>query len=352
MIKKLISLSILIILLLSFSSCSPQYQRFQTEFTGPFDTATVIIGYAQSEADFARHANAIFDRISELHILFDIFNEYQGINNIYTINANAGISPVEVDREIIDMLLYAREGYELSGGLVDITLGPVLRIWHRYRMEFVIYGEQHAMPSYEELREAAEFVGMQDLIIDAEMNTVFLQREGMSLDVGSIAKGYAVGLVADMAREAGLTSAILNVGGHVVTIGSPQGGNRDTWNIGVQNPELGAEAGSVIDTVRFNDMVLSISGGYQRFFVVDNVAYNHIIDPRTLMPASRYKQVAVIHEDSTLADILSLALFIMPFEEGYELAREYGAKALWIDIDGEWEVNEGYAEISTVSGSH
>ena len=341
MIKKLTVISLLIILLVCISSCSAQYQRFQTEFSGPFDTATLVIGYAKSAAEFSRYAEIIYDRMEELHTLFDIYNAYDGLNNLYTVNANAGISPVEVDREIIDMLLAAREGYELSGGVVNVAMGAVLRIWHEYRMEGLADPESAKLPSYDKLREAAEMIDMEDLIIDEALSTVFLQKAGMSLDVGSVAKGYAAGLAIQAAKEAGLTSALLNTGGHIITVGKPLDGARDTWSIGIQSPELDANAGEIIDTVFFNDLILSVSGGYQRFYVVDGVAYNHIIDPETLMPASRYKQVAVIHENSALTDMLSTALFIMANEEGVELAEKYGADVLWVGLDDERKVHGG-----------
>ena len=350
MLKKLICLAILMILLLNFSSCGAQYQRFQTEFSGPFDTATFVIGYATSEAEFTEYAEIIYHRMNELHRLYDIFNSYEGINNIYTINQNAGIAPVEVNEDIISMLLLARMAYELSGGTVNVAMGSVLRVWHRYRIAGMAYEERAKLPAYEELREAAAITDINDLVIDEVNNTVFLRQAGMSLDVGSVAKGYAAGLAMKAAEEAGLVSALLNVGGHVITLGGPLGGARDYWSIGIQNPELGGELGEIVDAVSFNDSALSCSGGYQRFFVVDGLAYNHIINPETLMPADRFKQVAVIHENSALADILSTALFILPFEDGFRLAEEHGAEALWIELDGNWLATPGYVAISREMG--
>jgi thiamine biosynthesis lipoprotein len=348
-LKKLICSSLLIILLLTVNSCGTQYQRFQTEFSGPFDTAALLIGYTESEAEFDRFAEMIYERINELHQLYDIYNAYDGVNNLYTVNENAGASPVEVDRDIMDMLLIAREGYRLSGGTVNVAMGPALRIWHKYRLEGLANETQATLPPYDALQGAAEITDIEDLIIDEERGTVFLRQAGMSLDVGAVAKGYAAGLAAKTAEETGLTSALLNVGGNITTIGKPLDG-RGSWSIGIQSPELGGSIGDTIDTVYFNDMTLSISGGYQRFYVVDGTAYHHIIDPETLMPANKYKQVAVIHEDSVLADMLSTALFILPFEQGLVLAEKYGAEALWVDLEGEWKATDGYINISKTLG--
>ena len=345
MAKRIMLMLLLVGLLLAFSGCGgSQYQRFQTSFIGPFDTVTLIIAYTQSEAEFNRTAQILYERINELHMLYDIFNEYDGLNNLYTINKNAGVAPTLVDAEIISMLLIGKEAYELSDGAVNIAMGSVLRIWHEYRVAGT--GSEASLPTYENLRKAFEITSIEDLIIDETLGTVFLRQPGMSLDVGSVAKGYAAGLVAELARELGLTSALLNMGGHVTTIGRPLSGNRDYWSLGIQNPDLGGAFGDTIDAVYFNDKTLSISGGYLRFLVVDGVAYNHIIDPETLFPANKYKQVAVIHENSALADIISTALFILPIEQGLELAERHDAKVLWIDLDGEWTATEGYAQIS------
>ena len=351
MLKKLICILLLIILSISMNSCSTQYQRFQTEFSGPFDTATLIIGYTQSETEFKRYADIIYERMEELHQLYDIYNAYDGINNLYTINENAGISPVEVHKDIIDMLLVAIQGYELSGGAVNVAMGPVLRIWHKYRTEGVNDSAAAKLPAYDDLLAASEIMDINDLIIDEANGTVFLRQGGMSLDVGTVAKGYAAGLAAKAAEEAGLESALLNIGGHVITIGKPLDGAREYWSIGIQNPELGGGQGNIIDTVYFNGLTLSISGGYQRFYVVDGIAYNHVIDPETLMPASKYKQVAVIHESSVLADMLSTALFIMPYEQGLELAEKYGAEALWVDLGDQRKATDGYIEMSQTPGN-
>ena len=343
--KKVILVLLLVCVILATSGCGgPQDQRFQTSFIGPFDTVTLIIAYTQSEAEFEYIAQILYERINELHVLYDIFNEYYGINNLYTINKNAGLAPVEVDQEIISMLLVGKGAYELSGGTVNIALGSVLRIWHEYRKTGT--GNEASLPTYENLRSMFEITSIEDLIIDETLGTVFLRQPGMSLDVGSVAKGYAAGLVAELARELGLTSVLLNIGGHVTTIGRPLSGNRDYWSLGIQNPDLGGAFGDTIDVVYFNDKTLSISGGYLRFLIVDGVAYNHIIDPQTLFPANKYKQVAVIHENSALADIISTALFILPIEQGLELAERHGAKVLWIDLDGEWTATQGYAQIS------
>lgn len=329
------------------AACSPGYQRHQAHMIGPFDTVTVLLAYAENERAFNGYRDIVFGRLRELHEMFDVFNPHDGLNNVHTINANAGVGPVPVDREIIDMLLVAREAYAITDGRTNAAMGSVLRIWHDYRTRGVLNPEGATLPPMSALREAAGRISMDDLVIDRDAGTVFLRVPGMSLDVGSIAKGYAAGLAMDAAGQAGLRTALLSVGGHVVAMGTPPG--RRHWNVAVQNPDLGLEGvPNVIDTIALTDATVSISGAYQRFYVVGGRLLGHIIDPDTLMPADLFRQVAVVHPQSWMADALSTALFILPREVGESLAAETGAEVFWIDADGNWFATPGYARFSGV----
>ena len=340
MARKAILAVLPICLFLCLPGCG--YQKYQAEIYGLFGTDTVVIGYEKSQDSFDRYAEIIRKRMDELHKLYDIYNEYGGVNNLRTVNQNAGIAPVSVDGCIIDLLLLAREAYDLTGGAVNVAMGSVLRIWHDYREA----GE--SLPPMDVLRAAALHTDIEDLIIDAENGTVFLRDPGMSLDVGAVAKAYAAALAVQAARDAGMTSVLLNAGGNIIASGKPLDGARERWGIGIQDPEPGPDGvRDIMDTVFFSDLTVSCSGGYQRNYTVDGKEYHHIIDPGTLMPANRYKQVSVIHKDAGLADLLSTALFIMPYDDGAALAEETGAEALWVGLDGEWRYTDGYKAISS-----
>ena len=314
-------------------------QKFTMVFDELFNTVTIVIAYAESQDEFDYFAALIYDRMEELHRLYDIYHEYEGVNNLYTINQNAGLAPVQVEKEIIDMLLLSRFGYELTDGVVNIALGPVLRIWSDYRAE----GSE--LPTPEMLEKAAQITEMDELIIDEVTGTVFLRKLGMSLDVGSVAKAYATQLAVKEAVAAGLSSVLVSAGGNIISFGKPLDGVRERWSIGIKDPDY-RKSDDIIDTVFLADLTVSCSGGYERYYLVDGQSYHHIIDPVTLMPANRYKQVTVIHENAALADILSTALFIIPFEEGARLAESVNAEVLWIDMDGRWQATAGYREMS------
>jgi len=319
------------------------YSRFSVEFFGAFDTVTVITGYAENEERFSSAAQIILERLEELHKLYDIYNSYDNINNLHTVNESAGIKPVAVHEDIINMLLLAKEGYELTGGAFNISLGPVLSIWHDYREKGLRNPDSAVLPPMPLLLAATAFADINDVIIDEEAGTVFLQKQGMSLDVGSIAKGYAARILARTALEAGLNSVIINLGGNITAIGSPVEQGRDWWNIGIQDPDIGSDGyQNIIDTVGLADMSISISGNYQRFYVAGGRVYNHIISPGTLTSAEIYKQVVVLHVDPAMADILSTALFILDVEEGAEMAARHEAEAFWVFLDGSYSATAGY----------
>ncbi|MCL2558541.1 MAG: FAD:protein FMN transferase [Treponema sp.] len=327
-------------------ACDSRDQRYTASIIGPFDTVTFLVGYARSQRAFDGYASVVFGQLEELHRLYDIFNAYEGLDNLYAVNAMAGVAPVKVERALLDMLLAAREAHEISGGMNNPAMGAVLRIWHDHRARGIESPQDATLPSIDALLAAAAHVSMSDLIIDEAAGTVFLRDPGMSLDVGSVGKGFAAGLAMEAAARAGMRSALLSVGGHVVALGPPRG--RDHWNVAVENPLAGAEGQpDNLDIVALAGGTVSVSGAYIRFFEVAGQSFGHIIDPRTLMPAALYSQVVVVHPESWVADAVSTALFILPREEGLALARAAGAEALWIDFDGNWHYTPGYARLSS-----
>ncbi|MDR1664987.1 MAG: FAD:protein FMN transferase [Clostridiales bacterium] len=336
---------------LCLCACVPSEQKYRAEFYGLFDTEAVLTGYAESEAAFARRAENVRARLEELHRLFDIYHSYENVNNLYTVNESAGKSPVKVDGEIIGLLKRAREGYELTGGKVNAAMGAVLSLWHDYRSAGISDPENAALPPADALAAASRLTDMNDLMIDEAEGTVFLREPGMSLDVGAIAKAYAADVALSEARGAGFVSALLNIGGNVTAVVPPEGG-RASWNVGVQDPALTVTGGrNFLDILSVSENItVSGSGAYERFYTVNGQNYGHIIDPETLSPARLHRQVTVLHKDAWLADTLSTALFLLPYDEGLKLAEENNAQALWITLDGEWLYTEGYARVSKEAG--
>lgn len=303
-----------------------QPQQYKTAYLDTFNTVTQFIGYSKDEETFRSVSDELNNKLIEYHKLYDIYNLYDNTANLKTINDNAGIAPVQVDTRIIDLLKFSKELYKTTNGEINIAMGSVLEIWHYYRS----FGRE--IPTIEQLSLASIHCDINNIIIDEEASTVYLADPEMSLDVGSIGKGYAVQQVAEYAREQGYDNLVINCGGNVVSIG-PKADDTD-WIFGIQNPDLESE-NNLLERVSITDMCLVTSGDYQRYYVVDGVEYCHIIDPNTLMPAEYFSAVSIITYDSGLADALSTALFNMPYEDGLELINSIeNTEAIWVYEDG------------------
>ena len=348
---KIKGIALLTALFTLLPGCATPPKSYDTSFFDVFDTYTTFSGYAGSEREFQTYSGIVYGEMLRLHHLFDIYNDYEGINNLKTVNDNAGVAPVLVDPVVIDLLDQARQAHDDTGGTMNIALGAVFRIWHRYRTQGLDDPGSARLPSRAELSEAAGHTDIANLIIDREASTAFLADPLMSLDVGSVAKGYAAQAAVDLVREAGMTSGILNAGGNVCVIGHP-GDGRSNWSVAVQDPKSYADGGQQLyDTVYVSNSAVVSSGDYQRFYVVDGVAYHHIIDPETLAPATRYRAVTIIHPDSTTADILSTAAFILPYPQAKRMVEEKGGQGVWILADGTALATEGYDALSKNAGA-
>ncbi len=316
---------IVILMTLIFTGCAPvtkeEYSRYsnQTVEAG-FDTLISMIAYTKTPEEFTEYFDLMRTEFYRYHQLFDKYNAYEGINNIYTINQYAGVTPVTVDPVIIDMLLLSKEWYEKSSYQFNVTLGAVLKVWSAYRDEGQLLnsdGKPGELPPLALLEEKLVCTGWDYIEIDEEKSTVFVTDACASLDVGGVAKGYATELVAKTLEESGLTMAIINAGGNVRSIGTKP--ENEPWAVGIESPDMGGVAS--LDTIRLPESTSFVtSGDYQRYYIgPDNVTYHHLIDPTTLMPATHFRAVTVICEDSGLADILSTTVFLLSYEDGVKV---------------------------------
>ena len=335
--KKLIS--IILILVLSAVCCScgvPLNSRYSKTFSELFDTVSTITAYDSDEKAFNAHYEAFYGRLEEYHMLFDIYNEYEGINNLKTLNDKAGKEPVEVDERIIDLLEYGKEVYALSSGKTNICFGSVLSLWHTAQ-------ETKKLPDDNKLREAAKHTDINDLIIDKENKTVFFKDKDLKLDVGAIAKGWAAKEICIWAKENLWESAMLSLGGNVCTYGFKNNDGKTNWNIEIESPNEKDKNGVAIVSV--HDKSVVTSGDYQRYFEKDGKRYCHIINTETLYPSEYIRSVSVICSDSALADALSTTLFNMSIKDGKALIEKTdGCEAVWVDKDSKIVYSSGFEE--------
>lgn len=338
MIRKTLPLFLALCLL---SGCAavgnnPAPTIYEATFLTLFDTVTTIKGAAESEAEFAETAQAIHDELERYHRLFDIYNEYDGVNNLKTVNDNAGIAPVAVDAAVIDLLLDCKAYYGLTGGKVNAAMGSVLYLWHEARSAGLDNPAEAKLPAMDALKAAAGHTDFDSIVIDEAASTVFISDPEVRLDVGAVAKGWA----AQRAAENAPGGLLLSVGGNVCATGPKQ--ENTPWVIGVRDPA--GSASDYLHTLYVSGGSVVTSGDYQRAYMVGGKIYHHIIDPDTLMPSEYWRSVTVICLDSGLADALSTALFILPQEEGQKLLDRCGAEAMWVDGAGNCFYSPGFEE--------
>ena len=337
----LLAVCLLCALLPACGRTQPQLNKYSAHSFDYFDTVTTITGYAESQEAFDAVANEALAQLGEYHRLYDIYHRYEGMENLCTINdlMDGAHQTITVDRRIIDMLLFAREMYDKTGGMVNVAMGSVLKLWHDYRTVGMSDPAEAALPPMEKLQEAAGHTDITKMVIDVENSTVTLTDPQMRLDVGAIAKGYATEQVALWMEQQAVSGALLNVGGNVRAVGNKPDGT--PWTVGLEHPD--DDAADYLAYLTLTKEALVTSGSYQRYYVVNGKRYHHIIHPDTLTPAAGLKAVSILCPHSGMGDALSTALFCMSVEEGKALiATMEGVEASWMTADGTHIVSDGW----------
>ena len=353
--KKLAAgLAFVLLLALVLLPANAQMSKYSNVYLDTFDTVIQLIGYAESEEVFAQQSELVHQMYLHLHKLFDTYNSYEdeGIVSIYTLNERAAKEPVKVDPILFALLTYCKSNYALCESQVNVAMGSVLSIWHAYREAGLENPEAAQLPPMDMLAAAAQHTNMDDLILDSENMTVYFADPEMKLDVGATAKGYATEVVAKMLESGPMTSFLISAGGNVRAGAAPQDG-RKAWGVGIQDPD-GAVFGlsDYVEVLYIAGLSVVTSGDYQRFYTVDGENYHHLIDPDTLMPSKEFRSVSIITEDSGLADMLSTATFLMPYEQSRAFIESLeGVDAIWLFPDGTMQMTEGAMKLAKSCGA-
>ena len=332
-------LAVLTLVSLFLTGCAdpePQQKQYTATFLDVFDTVTTIVGRSDTQEDFEAVAQIVHDELLFYHRLFDIYNTYDGISNLKTVNDQAGIAPVTVDETIIQLLLDCKAYYTATDGRVNAFMGSVLQLWHEARNDGLDDPVHAYLPDADALAAAASHTDPNAVIIDEAASTVYIADPQLRLDVGAIAKGWAAQQVTKNAP----TGLLISVGGNVCATG-PKDASGTPWVVGIQDPD----GGDYLHTLYVTGGSIVTSGDYQRAYAVDGTVYHHIIDPDTLYPSLYWRSVTIVCEDSALADALSTALFLLPLEEGQQLLTTMGAEAMWVNARGEIFYSPGFQKL-------
>lgn len=257
-------------------------------------------------------------------------------SDIYRINQAAGKEAVKVAPETIELIKKALEMAEVSHGKFDITIGAVTNLWR--------IGDPAArVPEKSEIEAALKKIDYKKVTVDEKNQTVKLEEEGMVLELGGISKGYIGSGIVKFFKLEGITTAIINLGGNVIVMGTnpskPEG-----WNVGVQDPD--EVRGQVVGTQRIKDYAIITSGIYERYIEKDGVKYHHILDPKTGYPLDNdISGVTVFAPESVDGDALSTSLFLFGIKEGLAFIETLeGVEAVFIDKEHQVYLTSGLKE--------
>lgn len=269
-----------------------------------------------------KEINKIFNDIDYIyktyHNLTDRYNSYDNIINIYYLNeVLPNNEEIEIDARLSDIISLGIEYYDKTNGLFNIAGGNLTQIWK----EFI--NTCTTLPIEEELDVN---INIKDITLK---DNIYKKQNNIKLDLGAISKGYTTEIVGKYLEDKGITSYIINAGGNVKT-GSPH--NKDTYTVGITNP---TNTSDIFTKLNIKNTSVVTSGDYQRYCTIDNVSYNHIINPNTKYPANYMHSVSVVTNSSSLADIYSTYLFLISPEEGKEIIENTpNIEAIWyIDED-------------------
>ena len=256
-------------------------------------------------------------------------------SDIYRINEAAGKEAVKVDKRTVELIERALEASQASHGRFDISIGVINKLWN-------IGSKNARKPAPTEIAAALPFVDYSQVQVNSKEQTVYIE-EGMSLELGAISKGYIADQVKSYLKEQGISTAIINLGGNVVVMGTSPNQEKG-WKVGVQDPDKvrGATVGYVYQT----DRSIVTSGIYERYIEIDGTIYHHILDPSTGYPVENtISGVTVFTDQSTQGDALSTTLFIYGLEEGLAYVNGLeNVEAVFIDKEHGVHVSDGLKE--------
>ena len=299
---------ILIFVLVSFFGCQkPLYK----------DSEFIMGTYVEVTSSDPRAKSIVFAEFKRLESIFNLFDEKSELSRL-----NAAGSLV-VSSDLFNILKKTKQFYEASAGAFDVTIAPVSLIWKRAI-------KTREFPKDADIKNALSLVGFDYVYLDDSTLTVKLMKLGSQIDLGGIAKGYALDKAVEKLKEAHVLSALVNAGGNIYGLGN---NNKKPWQIGIQNPR---KENDVIEKIELNDEAVATSGDYEQFFIYQNRRYSHIIDPKTGQPADAgIISTTVIAPDAMTADALSTTLFILGKDSGAHLLALFpGVKARFISEDG------------------
>lgn len=256
-------------------------------------------------------AARIADAIAEMSRIEQLLTTFNNSSQTALINANAGIQPVKVDKEVIDLIQRSLKISKLTQGAFDITYGSIdKRLWN-------FDTAMTALPDKATAAQMVRLINYKNVIVDGKEETVFLKEKGMRIGFGGIGKGYAADKAKAVLQQKGVTSGVVNAAGDLITWGLQQNGN--PWTVGIADPNTKCTPFSYLN---ISNMAVATSGNYEKYAVIDGKRYSHTIDPKTGYPVSGIKSVTIISTSAELADAMATPVMVMGIQVGLHLMNQ------------------------------
>jgi thiamine biosynthesis lipoprotein len=313
-------------------ACTPKPGTIQkTEAIMGTDVTITVVSGSREEGEFAIDAG-----MAELRRLDAMMSLYKDTSEITKVNLAAGKKPVKVSPEMIEAVARAIEISDLSGGVFDITVGPLVVLWQ-------VRLKEGKVPTDAEIARVRSLVNYRNIVIDPNASTIFLKRAGMIIDLGGM-KGYIADRVMELLRQRGIRNAIIALAGDIWVLGHREDGK--PWRIGVQHPR---DQDKTLTVLELSDKYISTSGDYERFVIREKKRYHHIIDPRSGKPSRGTISVTLIGDKGAFIDPLTKVPFILGPEEGMKVVRKVGAEAIIVDEQGTVFMSDGIKKMENFS---
>ncbi len=322
--RKLPAVSWFALLLLFFACQQPAGVYQQSAF---LMGTLVEIQVVHQELEVAQEA--VSAALARMQAIEAEMSRFRSDSSVSQINLAAGQRPVKISPELFKLLQRSREWGRLSQGNFDITIGALSRLW-----DF----ENQKQPESEVLSTALSLVDYRRLQLDPAKSSAYLSRKGMALDLGGIAKGYAVDEALRVLKEHGIKRALVDAGGDMRALGNKA--PNQPWKVGLQHPRRFKE---IIAGISLDNQAVVTSGDYERFFIKNGVRYHHILDPSNGRPVPGIISVTVVAPLAETADVLSTAVFVLGVKKGLELlAQQPNCEALLVTSKGKIITTPGF----------
>ncbi len=320
------ALALLVVLTSCAGNGSPRLYKIGRLLMGTYVQIT-LVGDGEKQRAAAQAVVDEFRRVENLA-------SFHKRSTLTTLNKEAALGESKPNAELFNLILLSLDFAKGTGGAFDPTVGPLSLLWN-------FSGDEPRVPTEDLVRQALKKVGWEKVQFDKKHGTIRLPEKGMSLDLGGIAKGYALDRAAAVLKERAISAALVNAGGDIVAIGEKSPGS--PWQVGIQDPR---NPNGIVAVVPLKDRVIVTSGDYERFVIKDGKRYHHLLDPQTGFPAELLRSVTIIAETGVTADALATAVFVLGPEKGMKLVEDTpGVEALLIDASGAYKMSSGASQL-------